>query len=107
MAQATNTALPWVAADPGVQRRVLAHDVGAMTVEVAFEEGASGAPHSHPHVQTVFVQSGSFRFVIDGVEHLVSTGDSLVIPSGAVHGCEALAPGTLIDSFVPRRDDFL
>jgi quercetin dioxygenase-like cupin family protein len=41
------------------------------------------------------------------VEHALSAGDSLVIPSGAVHGCLCLEEGVLIDSFTPRRDDFL
>jgi hypothetical protein len=30
-----------------------------------------------------------------------------VIPSGQTHGCVCLAPGTLVDAFTPRRDDFL
>jgi hypothetical protein len=30
-----------------------------------------------------------------------------VIPGGVEHGCTCLAPGTLIDSFTPRRADFL
>ncbi|MEL6522840.1 MAG: cupin, partial [Pseudomonadota bacterium] len=34
-------------------------------------------------------------------------GDSLIIPSNAVHGCKCLQSGKLIDSFTPRRDDFL
>jgi quercetin dioxygenase-like cupin family protein len=37
----------------------------------------------------------------------VGPGDAFVIPSGVTHGCRALEPGELIDSFAPRRDDFL
>jgi len=29
------------------------------------------------------------------------------VPSGLVHGVKALTAGKLIDSFTPRRDDFL
>lgn len=98
---------PWVKADEGVRRRVLAETEAAMTVEVEFEAGAEGAIHSHPHLQTTYVKSGVFQFVVDGVEQRVVAGDSLIIPSGAEHGCQAVEAGSLIDSFVPRRDDFL
>ena len=69
--------------------------------------GATGALHSHPHVQSTFVSSGRFRFTVSGVDTEVGPGDSFVIPSGAIHGCVCLEPGTLIDCFTPRRDDFL
>ena len=34
-------------------------------------------------------------------------GDSLVIGPQVVHGCECIEAGELIDTFTPRRDDFL
>ena len=37
----------------------------------------------------------------------IGPGDAFVIPSGAEHGCLCLEAGELIDSFTPRRDDFL
>jgi quercetin dioxygenase-like cupin family protein len=107
MTVAERQSFPWVDADEGVKRRVLAHTKDAMTVEVVFEAGAEGAVHSHPHLQTIYVRSGTFDFVVDRVEQRVTTGDSLVIPSGVDHGCRALEAGSLIDSFSPRRDDFL
>lgn len=107
MSTTENGPFEWVQADEGIRRRVLAHTPDAMTVEVAFDANAVGAPHSHPHLQTVFVQSGKFVFTIDGKETVVQSGDSLVIPREAHHGCKAIEPGTLIDCFVPRRDDFL
>lgn len=33
--------------------------------------------------------------------------DMIVIPSNVEHGCVALEAGSLIDTFAPRRDDFL
>ena len=98
---------PWVAAGDGVRRRVLAETPEAMTVQVEFQTDAVGEPHNHPHVQTVFVASGRFEFTICGEVRTVAAGDSLVIPSNEMHGCRCLEAGTLIDSFSPRRDDFL
>jgi quercetin dioxygenase-like cupin family protein len=88
-------------------RTVLAHAPDLMVVRFAFTAGDSGALHSHPHVQSTYVQSGRYRFTIDDRASEVGPGDAFIIPSGAVHGCLCLEEGVLIDSFTPRRDDFL
>ena len=88
-------------------RTVLAHSPDLMVVRFAFRAGDRGALHSHPHVQSTYVQSGRFRFTVDGREFQVGPGDAFVIPSGAEHGCTCLEGGVLIDGFTPRRDDFL
>ena len=98
---------PRVLADPGVTRQVLAETPQLMVVAFTFDRGAVGQPHSHPHVQSTYVEAGRFVFTVDGTRTEVAPGDSFVIPSGAVHGCRCLEPGRLIDSFTPRRDDFL
>ena len=98
---------PAVEPDPGVTRQVLADSPELMVVSFRFSEGATGALHSHPHVQSTYCRSGRFRFSLAGEEFEVRPGDSFIIPSGARHGCVCLEPGELIDSFTPRRDDFL
>ncbi|WP_374629186.1 cupin domain-containing protein [Pannonibacter indicus] len=99
---------PAVPADPGVTRQVLSESPELMVVAFRFgHEGAEGKLHNHPHIQSTYVESGRFLFQVDGKETEVGPGDSFVIPSMAVHGCRCLEPGTLIDTFTPRRDDFL
>ncbi|GAB2184133.1 cupin domain-containing protein [Roseibium sp. LAB1] len=99
---------PEVTADPGIRRQVLSDSPDLMVVAFRFQqEGAEGKLHNHPHVQSTYVESGRFRFTIDRETFDVSPGDSFVIPSNALHGCVCLEPGTLIDTFTPRRDDFL
>jgi quercetin dioxygenase-like cupin family protein len=88
-------------------RTVLAHSPDLMVVRFAFQAGDQGALHNHPHVQSTYVQSGRYRFSVDAREFEVGPGDAFVIPSNAVHGCTCLEGGVLIDSFTPRRDDFL
>jgi quercetin dioxygenase-like cupin family protein len=100
-------AFPAVDAGGGVTRRVLSERPEIMVVEFAFQDGGTGAAHSHPHVQSTYVQSGRFDFTIDGETFTVSAGDSFVVPSGATHSCVAREAGVLIDTFAPRRDDFL
>ncbi|MCB2099626.1 MAG: cupin domain-containing protein [Rhodobacterales bacterium] len=98
---------PPVPADPGVTRQVLSQAPELMVVAFTFDEGAEGALHRHPHVQSTYVNAGRFRFFVDGTEHVLGPGDSLIVPSNAEHGCQCLEAGTLIDTFTPRRDDFL
>ncbi len=93
--------------DPGVIRQVLSDSPDLMVVSFRFEKGAEGALHNHPHVQSTYVRAGRFVFSVDGEEFEVGPGDSFVIPSNARHGCRCLEPGELIDTFTPRRDDFL
>lgn len=99
---------PQVSTAPDVTRQVLAESPALMVVAFRFgATGAEGALHNHPHVQATFVQSGRFRFSIGGEMREVGPGDAFVIPGGVEHGCTCIEPGTMIDSFAPRRDDFL
>ncbi|PWW01686.1 hypothetical protein DFR52_102349 [Hoeflea marina] len=98
---------PAVPTDPGVIRQVLSDSPELMMVSFEFAKGAEGKLHSHSHVQSTYVQSGRFVFSVSGEDLEVAPGDSFVIPSNAVHGCRCLEPGRLIDTFTPRRDDFL
>ena len=99
---------PTVATGDNVTRQVLSDHEQLMVVAFRFgAEGAIGALHNHPHVQSTYVESGRFRFTLGYETREVGPGDSFVIPSDQTHGCVCLAPGTLVDCFTPRRDDFL
>ncbi|MBU2865536.1 MULTISPECIES: cupin domain-containing protein [Pacificibacter] len=99
---------PVVTTGECVTRQVLSDHPHLMVVAFRFAaEGATGALHNHPHVQSTYVESGRFTFTLGDEQHEVGPGDSFVVPSGQLHGCVCLEPGTLIDSFTPRRDDFL
>ncbi|UJQ95531.1 cupin domain-containing protein [Mariluticola halotolerans] len=97
----------WVEAAPGVRRRMLGYHPNLMMVEVAFEPGAVGTLHSHPHIQTSYVAEGSFEMEIGGETTVLRKGDSYMVPADVVHGCKALEAGVLIDAFTPHRADFL
>ncbi|MCR2803772.1 cupin domain-containing protein [Paenibacillus soyae] len=97
----------WVSAEPGVRRKILNAGKQLMMMEVHFEENAEGYMHSHPHEQMTYCMKGSFEFEVDGTKHVLHAGDTLCIPGHAVHGCRALEPGILLDSFTPLREDLL
>lgn len=103
----TYDASQWEQVDTGVRRRILAHRPEMMMVEVAFDAGAKGTPHRHPHVQSCYVAEGRFQVTIDGVAQELAAGGSFVVPPDTMHGVVALEAGRLIDAFTPRRDDFL
>ena len=102
------TTYPIVVTGDGVTRQVLADHADLMVVAFRFDAiGAIGALHDHPHIQSTYVERGRFRFTIGEESRDVGPGDSFVIPSGITHGCVCLEPGTLVDCFAPRREDFL
>jgi quercetin dioxygenase-like cupin family protein len=97
----------WTDLGGGNRRRVLLHTDELMMVEFAFDEGGIGAPHHHPHVQASYVAEGRFEVTIGEETIVLSAGDSFIVPSNTTHGVKALEAGRLIDSFTPKRTDFL
>lgn len=93
--------------EPGVTRKVMAYSDELMMCEITFEKGAKGNVHSHPHLQITYIAEGSFEFTIDGVTKIVNQGDSVYMPTNAVHGVVCLEAGKLVDVFNPKRDDFI
>lgn len=97
----------WTDVPGGSRRRVVLELPELMLVEFAFEAGGVGALHSHPHVQTSYIAEGTFEVTIDGVTETLASGGGYIVPAGREHGVKALSAGRLIDTFTPRRDDFL
>lgn len=97
----------WENAEPGVKRKIFEPGAGLMMMEVHFEEGAEGYIHSHPHEQLSYCLKGKLEFTVDGEKKVIATGETIYIPSGAKHGCRALEPSALLDSFTPVREDLV
>lgn len=91
----------------GIVRRILAYSADVMCVENAFDKGAVGPMHSHPHTQITYIVSGKFLFTIGDETREVGPGDTLLKQNGIMHGCVCLEAGKLLDVFVPMRKDFL
>ncbi len=97
----------WTEVAPGNRRAVLSQRPELMLVAFSFDKGAVGTLHSHPHTQVSYVAEGSFDVTIDGVTTRLSAGASYIVAPNLVHGVVALEKGLLIDTFTPRRDDFM
>ena len=103
----TDQDVPWVDAAPGIKRKVLCHDDSIMLARFAFEKGAIGALHNHPHKQCSVIESGVFDVTIDGKTKRLAAGGSYLVAPNLVHGATAVEAGVIVDSFSPLREDFL
>jgi quercetin dioxygenase-like cupin family protein len=101
------TGADWTPTEPGVRRRVLTYNDSLMVVEVAFDSGAVGKLHRHPHIQASYVAEGAFEVTISGTTEVLTKGQSFIVPTDEWHGCRALEAGILIDTFTPMRAEFL
>lgn len=102
---ATNAA-PAATPEPGMLRQVLAYNPHLMLVRHKFEKGWSGARHSHPHHQLVYVVSGHIRFEAEGESWEMRSGDSIVVNGDVEHQASALADSEVLDVFTPYRRDY-
>jgi len=100
-------AVSFFEAEPGLARRVLAHNANLMLVEHRMATGWAGARHSHPHDQMVYVIFGRLRFCCDEETFEARTGDSFVVRGGIEHQAWALETSIVLDVFTPYRDDYL
>ena len=99
--------IKWRDCDPGIQRKILAHNDELMVCRLHFKKGAVGTLHKHIHSQCTYIMSGKFEFNIDGKKQILTAGDSTYKEPNVLHGAVCLEEGELIDIFTPERKDFL
>ena len=99
--------MEWEDLGGGVSRKFLGYDNQIMMVQVKFEKGSLGSPHSHFHTQATYCAAGKFEFEIDGVKQIVKAGDGVYIEPNLLHSAVCLEAGILIDTFSPVREDFM
>jgi len=87
--------------------RQLVHTETMTIARIDLRAGAGVASHSHLHEQVATVLEGSLRFVVGDEEHIVSAGESMIVPSGVPHEVEALEDSLVLDVFSPVRDDWV
>jgi quercetin dioxygenase-like cupin family protein len=92
--------------EPGMIREVLAYNAQLMLVRHRFEKGWSGAMHSHPHHQLVYIVSGRVRVEAEGKRWELGAGDSVVVNGGVEHQAAALEDSEVLDIFTPYRVDY-
>ena len=98
---------PWEPTGDGVRRQLLGHGPDLMMVRVAFERGAVGALHHHPHRQVTYVASGAFECCVGDERRVLGPGDCFFAHADVPHSVRAIEGGILVDVFTPAREDFL
>jgi len=97
----------WEEVAPGIRRKISGFNDDIMMVLVKFDKGAIGSPHSHPHSQSTYIESGEFEVQMGDTFQLLKKGDCFFAPPNTVHGVVCKTAGVLIDVFSPVREDFL
>ena len=92
--------------EPGLRRQVMSFSSALMLVRHTMIKGWSGARHSHPHEQMVYVVSGRIRFEHPGGVFEAGAGDNFLVPGNVEHQACALEDSEVLDIFTPRRDDY-
>src|SRR4051812_26231090 len=93
--------------EPGLERRILAHNAKLMLVEHKMEKGWVGTPHVHPHDQMVYIIKGHIGFRCGAETFEAVAGDSFVVKGGLEHSAWAFETSTVLDVFTPYREDYL
>ena len=74
---------------------------------LTMKSGCVVPEHNHESEQFSYVINGALRFLLDGEEVIVRSGEMLEIPSWVPHSATALEDTTGIDIFSPIRKDWL
>ena len=90
----------------GIRRRIVTGEK-VMLGHIYFPEGALVPSHRHESEQITHVISGALKFIVEGEEIIVRSGETLNIPSNAEHSALALEETLDIDAFSPIRSDWL
>ena len=94
--------------EPGLTRRILAHNSKLMLVEHRMAPGWVGTRHSHPHDQLVYVLAGHLAVTCGSSDKFeVRAGDSFVVRGGVEHQARASEASHVLDVFTPTREDYL
>lgn len=97
----------WEEVGPGIRRKITGYNDTIMMVLVKFEKGGIGTPHSHPHSQSTYVESGEFEVQMGDTFQILKQGDCFLARPNTTHGVVCKKAGMLVDVFSPIREDFL
>ena len=93
--------------EPGLTRRVGAHNEKLFLAEHRMEKAWVGVRHSHPHEQIVYIVSGKLKVTVGNETFEAAAGDSFVVAGGVEHQASAIEESIVIDVFTPCRQDYL
>ena len=92
---------------PLISRQTIHGDT--MTIaRIRLRKGAHVERHEHVNEQVATLLQGKMRFVLgDGEEHVVSAGETIVLPPNVPHSADVLEDSDVLDAFSPVREDWI
>jgi quercetin dioxygenase-like cupin family protein len=92
--------------NPKFFRRVI-HTENMTIARIHLKQGAIVPEHHHINEQVALVLSGAIKFIIAGEEQELRAGQTVVIPPNVPHMVEVIDDSDIIDTFAPRREDWI
>lgn len=71
-----------------VSKHVIKRTTGNISL-FAFDKGESLSPHSAPYDALVQIIEGKAIVIIDGKQHLLETGETIIMPATITHAIQA------------------
>ena len=72
-----------------ISKRVIDRPVGTATL-FSFDEGQRLSTHSAPYDATLQVIEGKAEVIINEIQHILITGETIIMPAGIPHAVNAL-----------------
>ena len=95
---------------PTIKRELLGYQEGenGYTVNRLYApKGPGAAPHSHPHLQFIYMLKGKGDFLVGDEVVTVNPGDTIQIDSNVPHTFVSFAEDSeWLEFFTPEREDF-
>ena len=76
-------------ADGGVISKELVHSKAGSVTLFSFDAGQGLSEHSAPFDALIQVIEGKMELTVEGTKHVISAGESFIIPIGAHHSVNA------------------
>jgi quercetin dioxygenase-like cupin family protein len=90
-----------------LMKRQAIHGESMTICRMEMQPGCVVGTHSHHNEQISMVEKGSVKFTVDGQDVVLKAGEVLQIHSNRVHSALALEESVLVETFAPRRDDWI
>ena len=78
-----------------VSKQIIKKTNGNVTL-FAFDKDESLTEHTSPFEALVYMVAGKLEIKIGGVPHIVSTGDSILLPANVSHGLNAIQKAKML-----------
>jgi quercetin dioxygenase-like cupin family protein len=87
-------------------RRQFVSQPGMTLARFELKRGAVVPQHQHVSAQVTNVLEGALRFLMEGKETVVSTGETIFIASNIPHEVHVEKDSLVLDIFTPERSDW-